>query len=162
MRPTTPTKLKPSPRDTRSPNSSRRQQPEIAETASSVSDSIYSAVSVTSSYRHHNAGPFMPSQKQEPQPVLVRDSHHKPKTLGSFGLLIVGLGGANGTTLLCGVLANRYDLEWRGPQGQFLTSNYYRCILSTLQKSRFLYVAMGSLVTMKQLNEAHRGCISHG
>jgi Myo-inositol-1-phosphate synthase len=38
------------------------------------------------------------------------------------------LGGANGTTLLAGVLANRLRITWRGPVGQRMAPNYYGCI----------------------------------
>jgi hypothetical protein len=65
----------------------------------------------------------------------MEDAQHQPKTRGSFGVLVVGLGGANGTTLLAGVLANRLQLEWRGPQGQFQTTpNYNGCITQLDQK----------------------------
>lgn len=64
----------------------------------------------------------------KPKPVLVKDSNHKPKTTGSFGLMIVGLGGANGTTLLAGILANRLNINWRGPRGEPMKPNYYGCI----------------------------------
>jgi len=53
---------------------------------------------------------------------------HKPKTTGSLGILVVGLGGANGTTLLAGLLANRHKLTWKGPQGQDMAYNYNGCI----------------------------------
>jgi Myo-inositol-1-phosphate synthase len=120
---------------------------------SSVSTEVFS---VSSSYRHHNAGPFMPLSSSQssssvvsasnlsvnssglgacailedlkPKPVLVKDSNHKPKTTGSFGLMIVGLGGANGTTLLAGILANRLNINWRGPRGELMKPNYYGCI----------------------------------
>ena len=36
-----------------------------------------------------------------------------PKT----GLLIVGLGGNNGTTVMAGVLANKLNIEWRTKEG---------------------------------------------
>jgi hypothetical protein len=101
----------------------------INDTSSVTSDSIYSAVSVTSTYRHHHAGPFAPPPRvAEPQPVLVKDAKHQPKTHGSLGILIVGLGGANGTTLLAGVLANRLKVQWHGARGEPMTPNYYGCI----------------------------------
>ena len=50
------------------------------------------------------------------------------------GLLIVGLGGANGTTLLAGVLANRRNVEWRGSKGEKMTPNYYGCITQLNQR----------------------------
>ena len=119
------------------------------ETASNVSDS-FSNVSVSSTYRHQHAGPFMPSTPTtsvsgtrgpnaatSPQPMLVKDRQHKPKTLGSFGLLVVGLGGANGTSLLAGILANRLNIEWHGPRGEPNTPNYYGCITQLDQRGKY-------------------------
>ena len=72
---------------------------------------------------------------EKPKPVLSKDVHHKPKTTGSFGLLVVGLGGANGCTLLAGILANRLHLEWHGPRGEPQTTpNWYGCITQLKQK----------------------------
>ena len=89
---------------------------------------------MASSYRHQPNGPFMVPTPQAPQPVLVKDVKHKPKTLGSFGVLVIGLGGANGTTLLAGVLANRLGLSWYGPKGESMTANYFGCITQLDQK----------------------------
>lgn len=94
----------------------------------------YSAVSVTSAYRHHQAGGFMPSHTETPKPVLVKDRQHKPATTGSFGMMIVGLGGANGTVLLAGILANRLKVDWHGPRGEPMSPNYYGCITQLNQK----------------------------
>lgn len=72
---------------------------------------------------------------EQPKPVLSKDVHHKPKTTGSFGVLVVGLGGANGCTLLAGILANRLHLEWHGPRGEPQTTpNWYGCITQLKQK----------------------------
>jgi myo-inositol-1-phosphate synthase len=78
----------------------------------------------------------MPSLSiEQPKPVLSKDVHHKPRTTGGFGILLVGLGGANGTTLLAGILANRLKTEWYGPRGERMTPNYYGCI-TQLTKQR--------------------------
>ena len=69
-----------------------------------------------------------------PKPVLMNDEDHKPKTRGSLGVLIVGLGGANGTTLLAGAIANRQNIAWRGPKGEPRSANYYGCITQLNQK----------------------------
>lgn len=90
-----------------------------------------SNVSMASTHRHAATSPFVASS---PKPVLVKDADHTPKTTGSVGLLVVGLGGANGTTLLAGVLANRQNLNWFGPQGQAMTPNYYGCITQLKRK----------------------------
>ena len=138
------------------------------ETGSTVSDT-YSSVSINSTYRHHQAGPFMPSTPttattgrggplvDPPQPVLVKDRQHKPKTLGSFGLLVVGLGGANGTTLLAGVLANRLGIHWHGPRGEPNTPNYYGCITQLDQRGK--YGGVGYRNKVKGLADASMAAI---
>eukprot|EP00522_Entomoneis_paludosa_P008807 CAMPEP_0172449020 /NCGR_PEP_ID=MMETSP1065-20121228/7853_1 /TAXON_ID=265537 /ORGANISM="Amphiprora paludosa, Strain CCMP125" /LENGTH=1122 /DNA_ID=CAMNT_0013200619 /DNA_START=161 /DNA_END=3529 /DNA_ORIENTATION=- len=137
-----PSRLKPSPRDTasgglRSPTGKAGESPAgLPSHHHEASSEVGSVFSMASSYRHQSNGPFAPptSAPEKPQPVLVKDSQHKPKTLGSFGVLIVGLGGANGTTLLAGVLANRLKMDWHGPKGEPMTANYYGCITQLNQK----------------------------
>lgn len=51
--------------------------------------------------------------------------------------MVVGLGGANGTTLLAGILANRLNIQWRGPQGQPMSPNYNGCITQLKSKGKF-------------------------
>ena len=93
------------------------------ETNSSVGSSVFSTTS--SSYRN------LPTP---PQPVLSKDSQHKPKTTGSVGIMLVGLGGYNGTTLLAGIIANRLNITWRGPLGDIRTPNYNGCITQLKMK----------------------------
>eukprot|EP00977_Amphora_coffeiformis_P013937 scaffold3806_cov169-Amphora_coffeaeformis.AAC.13 len=139
------------------------------ETGSTTSDT-YSSISINSTYRHHQAGPFMPSTPNSttntanaanntatPQPVLVKDRQHKPKTLGSFGLLVVGLGGANGTTLLAGILANRLNIDWHGPKGEPNSPNYYGCI--TQLDQRGVYGGVGFRNKVKGLADASMAAI---
>ena len=57
-----------------------------------------------------------------------------PPQLGSFGMMIVGLGGANGTVLLAGILANRLKVDWHGARGEPMSPNYYGCITQLDQK----------------------------
>jgi hypothetical protein len=132
-------------RDSYQQHRQQQQQHKSSDVSSSAGVSVtssYSGVSVTSGYRHNATGPFMPptgssttSTSTSPKQTLMEDTQHQPKTRGSFGVLVVGLGGANGTTLLAGILANRLNLEWRGPQGQLLTTpNYNGCITQLDQK----------------------------
>ena len=132
------------------------------ETGSTASDT-FSGVSMNSTYRHHQAGPFMPNTPPvgrglaTEQPVLVKDRQHKPKTLGSFGLLVVGLGGANGTTLLAGVLANRLGIDWHGPRGEPNSPNYYGCITQLDQRGK--YGGVGYRNKVKGLADASMAAI---
>jgi len=68
-------------------------------------------------------------------PKLSSDVDHKPKTTGSFGILVIGIGGANGCTMLAGILANRNKLSWYGPHGEGpLDANYFGCISQIPQR----------------------------
>lgn len=141
------------------------------ETGSAISET-FSNLSMSSTYRHHQAGPFMPStptgasttprgataaMTTTPQPMLGKDQQHKPKTLGSFGLLVVGLGGANGTTLLAGVLANRLKIDWFGPRGEPNSPNYYGCITQLDQRGK--YGGVGYRNKVKGLADASMAAI---
>jgi hypothetical protein len=126
---------------TSSSSQSRILSPSMAQLASPASSVVSSGagsfVSTSSSYRHHQAA-FMPQQTPaSPRPVLINDANHQPKTLGSVGIMIVGLGGANGTTLLAGILANRLKIQWRGARGEEMTPNYFGCITQITQRGRY-------------------------
>ena len=126
-----------------------------ADSVSVVSNSL-SQVSVTSSYRHDPNSQFSPSAPQ-PQPVLTSDASHKPKTRGSLGVLVVGVGGANGTTMLAGILANRMNVDWRGPKGEPMTPNYYGCI--TQLDERGVHGGVGYRNVVKGLADASMAAV---
>jgi hypothetical protein len=109
-------------------NASSSNRPSDA--ASSVS-----AYSATSLFRHSHFAPnASTASPANANPKLMTDSSHKPKTHGSFGVLVVGLGGALGTTMLAGILANRLKIDWRGPKGEPMTPNYNGCITQLDQR----------------------------
>jgi Myo-inositol-1-phosphate synthase len=68
--------------------------------------------------------------------------HHQPKTTGRVGILVVGLGGANGATLAAGILAHRHKIEWHGPRGQEQSPNWYGC-LTQLHPDDTLHYGIG-------------------
>mmetsp|Transcript_14474 Transcript_14474/g.20409 ORF Transcript_14474/g.20409 Transcript_14474/m.20409 type:complete len:1150 (+) Transcript_14474:192-3641(+) len=82
----------------------------------------------STSYQHHHGTIIAHSPMESPKSKLLIDTKHKPKTTGSLGIMIVGLSGTNGTTLLSGILANRMKLNWRGPRGEPMEPNYNGCI----------------------------------
>lgn len=134
--------------------SSNLRDPRLrSDTSSLVSESLSS----TSSYRPQGGSTFSSSTAVDPQPVLVKDVNHKPKTTGSFGILIVGLGGANGTTLLAGVLANRLGINWFGPKGEPMTPNYNGCITQLKQKG--VYGGVGYKDRIKGLADANLAAV---
>lgn len=75
-------------------------------------------------------------------PKLTSDTNHVPKTHGSLGILVIGIGGANGTTMLSGILANRHNIKWYGPKGEGpIYPNYNGCI--TQLKSKGVHGGVG-------------------
>ena len=54
-------------------------------------------------------------------------SAHPNATMVSVGILIVGIGGNNGVTLLAGQIANRLNLSWETTSGP-MSANWYGCL----------------------------------
>lgn len=102
----------------------------VQRTTPSDASSSVSGFSATTNARHAQFAPGRGSAN----PKLTADSNHTPKTHGSFGILVVGLGGANGTTMLAGILANRLKMEWHGPKGEPMLPNYNGCITQLDQR----------------------------
>mmetsp|Transcript_14985 Transcript_14985/g.36515 ORF Transcript_14985/g.36515 Transcript_14985/m.36515 type:complete len:1046 (+) Transcript_14985:8-3145(+) len=98
--------------------------------AREVPSDAESSFSVSSTFRH--TGNYNPPQ--HPHPRHAKDAEHKPKTHGLFGVMVVGLGGANGTTMLAGILTNRSKIDWRGPRGEPMSPNYNGCITQLDQR----------------------------
>jgi len=78
-----------------------------------------------------------------------------PKT----GVMIVGLGGNNGTTVTCGVLANKQKLSWLTRTGK-VSANYYgsltQCATSWLgedQNGKQVVVPLNKLIPMVDPND---------
>jgi Myo-inositol-1-phosphate synthase len=83
-----------------------------------------------------------PPQVPIPLPVLSKDVLHQPKTTGRVGILVIGLGGANGATMAAGILAHRHKIEWYGPRGQEQSPNWYGC-LTQLHPDDTLHYGIG-------------------
>eukprot|EP00004_Rigifila_ramosa_P027785 TRINITY_DN916_c0_g1_i1.p1 TRINITY_DN916_c0_g1~~TRINITY_DN916_c0_g1_i1.p1 ORF type:complete len:507 (+),score=128.17 TRINITY_DN916_c0_g1_i1:1746-3266(+) len=73
-----------------------------------------------------------------------------PKT----GVMIVGLGGNNGTTFVAGIIANREGISWKTTKG-VRTPNYYGSITqsSTVRLAEGFYVPFRSLLPMLSPND---------
>jgi Myo-inositol-1-phosphate synthase len=104
-----------------SQTSSRRSDGSYLSSGSSTS----SQISASSSYRHHHAD-LIPTPTK-PQPILLQDAQHAPKTRGSLGLLIVGLGGQTGLAVTAGIVANRSNISWKGAKGEPRQASYQAC-----------------------------------
>lgn len=151
-----PGKLRANPRDTRP-----RPSNNFSDSGSDVSSAVSMA---TTTYRHHFGSPVFgtsPPVSQPtatpPQPVLSKDTSHTPKTHGSCGVLVVGLGGANGTTLLAGIVAHRLGIKWHGPRGEPMEPNYNGCITQLDQKG--IYGGVGYRDKVKGLADATMAAI---
>jgi len=77
-----------------------------------------------------------------------------PKAESPLGILVVGLGGANGTTMLAGILANKLNIDWHGPKGEPMTPNYYGCI--TQLDSRGVHGGVGYRNVIRGLADANK------
>ena len=115
----------------------------MSDTTSSVS-----GFSMASNVRHNQ---FSPSIKESSPSNLVSSP---PKAESPFGVLVVGLGGANGTTMLAGILANRLSIDWHGPKGEPMTPNYYGCI--TQLDSRGVHGGVGYRNVVRGLADASK------
>lgn len=104
-----------------SQGSSRRSDGSYPSSGSSTS----SQISASSSYRHHHSD-LIPTPTK-PQPILLQDAQHAPKTRGSLGLLIVGLAGKRGLAVTAGIVANRSNLSWNGAKGEARQASYQAC-----------------------------------
>ena len=68
--------------------------------------------------RRYNMTTPPPTKPATPQLLLEKDPTHSPKTRGSFGMLLVGVGEYSSMIAIAGILAHRMKLHWYGPQGQ--------------------------------------------
>lgn len=116
----------------------------LSDAASSVS-----GFSMASTARHNQFSPSTPGVASPASQVAS-----PPRAESSFGILVVGLGGANGTTMLAGILANKLNIEWHGPKGEHMTPNYYGCI--TQLDSRGVHGGVGYRNVIRGLADANK------
>jgi myo-inositol-1-phosphate synthase len=107
---------------------------------SSGGTSTSSGGSVTSQFRHLKFAPSLtttsPSSPTRSSTIksgagVGGSGSGKNSNDGSsrLGIMVVGIGGANGTTMLAGITANRLGINWKGPKGEDMTTpNYNGCI----------------------------------
>lgn len=106
-----------------SPNNSGHRAKGMSDATSSVS-----GFSMTSTARHKQFAPNVATRVPSLHENQKMTSDDTPKSQCPFGILVVGLGGANGTTMLAGIIANRHNIKWHGPKGEPMAPNYYGCI----------------------------------
>lgn len=90
------------------------------------------------------------------QEFEFRTSRSVPRT----GLMLVGLGGNNGTTISATVLANRHQIQWRNKEG-LQTPNYYGSLVrastvrlgSDAQSGKDVWVPFSQMLPMVHPND---------
>lgn len=63
-------------------------------------------------------------EDDKPKNVLADHELKTQAKVPLLGLMMIGLGGNNGTTVTCGVLSNKKKLKWETKKGE-VSSNYY-------------------------------------
>jgi myo-inositol-1-phosphate synthase len=92
------------------------------------------------------------------QVSLIMSSGNPEEKSSSIGILVIGLGGYNGTTLLAGVVANRRGIDWHGPQGQPKSPNYLGCITQLKSKGKYGGVGFSDVLPgLASVNDAAIG-----
>jgi myo-inositol-1-phosphate synthase len=88
----------------------------------------YTDADITSKYSYRTTEVNVTDGKYVASPKEKLYDFKTERKVGKVGLMLVGLGGNNGTTVTAGILANRQDLKWQtkeGPRG----ANYYGSVV---------------------------------
>jgi myo-inositol-1-phosphate synthase len=88
----------------------------------------YTDADITSKYSYRTTEVNVTNGKYVASPKEKLYDFKTERKVGKVGLMLVGLGGNNGTTVTAGILANRQDLKWQtkeGPRG----ANYYGSVV---------------------------------
>jgi myo-inositol-1-phosphate synthase len=88
----------------------------------------YTDADITSKYSYRTTEVNVTDGKYVASPKEKLYDFKTERKVGKVGLMLVGLGGNNGTTVTAGILANRQDLQWQtkdGPRG----ANYYGSVV---------------------------------
>jgi myo-inositol-1-phosphate synthase len=84
----------------------------------------YTAKDITSSYTYRTTEMNIKNGKYVATPKETRFEFKTERNVGKVGLMLVGWGGNNGSTVTAGILANRQKLVWETREGS-REANYY-------------------------------------
>ena len=84
----------------------------------------YTANDITSRYNYRTTEVSMKNGKYVATPKSTRYEFKTERNVGKVGLMLVGWGGNNGSTVTAGILANRQKLVWDTREGP-REANYY-------------------------------------
>lgn len=120
---------------------------------------VYTEEAITSTYEYQTTqlqraedGKFLI------KPTAIKYQFKTDRKVPKLGVMLVGLGGNNGTTLLAGVLANKHGITWMTKEG-LKTPNYFGSLTqaSTLRVGNYegeeVYVPFKSLLPMVEPND---------
>merc|ERR1712232_473775 len=87
------------------------------------------------------------------KPKQVNYEFKTSKKVPRLGVMLVGWGGNNGTTVTAGILANRHGISWTTKKGKY-TPNFYGSITQAsttkvgLNGNKEVFLALNELVPM--------------
>lgn len=89
----------------------------------------YTPESIKSTYSYHTTKVSKTIEgKYVAQPVETKYDFKVDRKVGKVGLMLVGWGGNNGSTVTAGLIANRRALTWESREGR-KKSNYYGSVI---------------------------------
>lgn len=116
-------------------------------------DYIYSNYSYQTCKVHQSKG------KTVVEPIKRNYTFRTNRKVPKTGLLMIGLGGNNGTTVTGGILANKHNVTWHTNRGE-MKPNYFGSItqasttyLGCNDKNEQVYVSLSSLIPMLNPND---------
>ncbi|KAF1824536.1 myo-inositol-phosphate synthase [Dissoconium aciculare CBS 342.82] len=102
--------------------------PSGAEFTVDAQNVTYEDAEITSKYRYRTTKVKRVDGKFVAKPHETVYDFKTQRKVGKVGMMLVGLGGNNGTTITAGILANRRKLTWQTKQGT-QEANYYGSVV---------------------------------
>jgi len=119
----------------------------------------YTPETITSEYSYHRAQTRIENDKIIATPVTSSYSFKTERKVPKLGVMLIGLCGNNGSTVVGGVIANREGISWETKEGP-KAPNYYGSITqsSTVRigsdaNGEDTYIPLKSLVPMVEMND---------
>lgn len=91
---------------------------------------VYEAEHIKSTYRYETTEVKLDGGECVVKPVTKEYQFKTTRAVPKLGVMLVGLGGNNGSTLTAGLIANREGLKWRTPGGE-QSANYFGSLLQS-------------------------------
>jgi len=114
----------------------------------------YTDKEIVSNYSYDNVTTQILGDELVATPVATEVTFKTQRVVPKTGVMIVGLAGNNGTTLVGGIIANRLGIKWNTRSGE-QRSNYYGSLTqcSTVRISEGQHLPLSSLLPMVNPND---------